>query len=76
MVSWTSIACAMATFVPTPSVEVASSGRLYAVSALASKRPAKPPSPPIISGRLAFSTQTFISSMALSAASMLTPASA
>ena len=60
----------------TPSVEAASSGRLYAVIALASKRPAKPPRPPIISGRLAFSTQTFISSMALSAASMLTPASA
>ena len=76
MVSWTSIACAIATLVPTPSVEVASSGRSYVVSAVASKRPAKPPSPPIISGRRAFSTQPFIRSIGRSAASMETPAAA
>ena len=70
------MACAIATLVPTPSVEVASSGRSYDVSADASKSPAKPPMPPIISGRRALSTQTFISSTALSAASIETPASA
>ncbi len=56
IVSWMSICCAIATLVPTPSVEVASSGWVYFVSAVASKSPAKPPSPPIISGRRAFST--------------------
>ena len=61
---------------PTPSVEVASSGRVYDVSADASKSPAKPPMPPIISGRRALSIQTFISSTALSADSIETPASA
>src|SRR3954463_1219922 len=76
IVSWTSIACATATLVPTPSVEVASSGRLYVVSADASKSPATPPMPPIISGRRALSIQTFISSTALSADSIETPASA
>ena len=70
------MACAIATLVPTPSVEVASSGRLYDVSADASKSPAKPPMPPIISGRRALSIQTFISSTALSADSIETPASA
>ena len=49
-------------------------GGRSALSALASKSPAKPPMPPIISGRRAFSTQTFISSTALSPASMETPA--
>src|SRR6478609_2692326 len=76
IVSWTSIACAIATLVPTPSVEVASSGRVYLVSAEASNSPAKPPRPPIISGRRALSIQPFMSSIAVSAASMLTPASA
>ena len=76
IVSWTSIACAIATLVPTPSVDVASRGRLYEVSAEASKRPAKPPMPPIISGRRAFSTHAFIRSTARSAASIETPASA
>src|SRR4051812_47676457 len=76
MVSWTSIAWAIATLVPTPSVEVASSGRVYRVSAEASNSPAKPPRPPIISGRRAFSIHPFISSIAVSAAWMLTPASA
>ncbi len=76
MVSCLSIAWAIATLVPTPSAEVASSGRSYFFSALASNRPAKPPMPPITSGRLAFSTQTFISSTALSPASMETPAAA
>jgi hypothetical protein len=44
----------MSTFVPTPSVAEASSGRSYRFSADASKRPAKPPSPPTTSGRVAF----------------------
>ena len=76
MVSCLSIICATATLVPTPSVEVASNGRLYDVSALASNRPAKPPIPPTISGRRAFSTHAFIRSTALSAAWMSTPARA
>src|SRR3954454_16705951 len=38
--------------------------------------PAKPPSPPMTSGRRDFSIQPFISSIAVSAAWMLTPASA
>jgi hypothetical protein len=61
--------------VPTPSVEVASSGRVYDVRAEASNSPAKPPMPPIISGRRALSIHTFISSTALSADSIETPAS-
>ena len=76
MVSCLSIACAIATLVPTPSVEVASSGRVYVVSALASNSPANPPRPPITSGRLALATDPFISSIAVSAASMSTPARA
>src|SRR6476661_4148926 len=76
MVWCTSIACAMATLVPTPSALVASSGRSYCLRALASNRPAKPPIPPSTSGRRAFSTHTFISSTALSPASRDTPASA
>src|SRR3954454_20518061 len=76
IVSWTSIACAIATLVPTPSVEVASSGRVYDVSAEASNSPAKPPMPPVISGRPAISTETSISSTARPAASIETPASA
>ena len=66
----------MATLVPTPSVEVASSGRRYALSALASNSPAKPPMPPTTSGREALATQAFISSTARSPASMSTPAAA
>ena len=65
MVSSMSSACAIATLVPTPSVEVASSGRSYVVSAEASKRPAKPPRPPTTSGRGAFATHSFISSIGL-----------
>ena len=42
----------------------------------ASNSPAKPPMPPITSGRRAFSTQPFISSTALSPASIETPAAA
>jgi hypothetical protein len=68
--------CASATFVPTPSVEVASSGLRKRVSALASKSPAKPPSPPSTSGREALATHCFISSTARSPASMSTPAEA
>src|SRR3954469_17811193 len=76
IVSCLSRACAIATLVPTPSAEVASSGRSYALSAEASKSPAKPPIPPITSGRRALSTQTFISSTARSPDSMETPAAA
>ncbi len=76
MVSCLSIAWATATLVPTPSADVASNGRSYFLRALASKSPANPPMPPITSGRLAFSTQTFISSTALSPASMETPEAA
>ena len=70
------MAWAIATLVPTPSVEVASRGRVYDVSADASNSPAKPPMPPITSGRRAFSIQTFISSTARSADSIETPAAA
>ena len=45
IVWWTPIRWAIATLVPTPSVEVASSGRLYARRAEASNSPAKPPKP-------------------------------
>src|SRR6476620_3944213 len=74
IVWWTSIAWAIATLVPTPSAEVASTGWSKDLSALASKSPAKPPMPPSISGRRALSTHTFISSTALSPASIETPA--
>ena len=76
MVSWTSIAWAIATLVPAPSVDVARIGRRYRVSAEASNRPANPPSEPITSGRSVFATQPLIRSTALSAASMSTPAAA
>src|SRR5512133_600748 len=76
MVSWRSSACAMATLVPTPSVEAANTGCFRCVSALASNRPAKPPIPPITSGRRVLATHSFISSTALSPASISTPASA
>ena len=74
IVSCRSIGWATATLVPTPSVEVASSGRRYRARALASNRPAKPPSPPTTSGRVARATDAFISSTARSPASMSTPA--
>ena len=74
MVWCMSSAWAIATLVPTPSAEVASTGWSYAFSAEASKSPAKPPMPPIISGRRALSIQTFISSTAWSPASIETPA--
>ena len=66
----------MATLVPTPSVLVASTGRVIRAIALASNMPAKPPSPPSTSGRVARRTLAFISSTALSPASTSTPASA
>src|SRR5215211_737182 len=66
----------MATLVPTPSVEVANTGWLSWASALASNRPAKPPMPPITSGRRLLATHCFISSTARSPASMSTPAAA
>ena len=76
MVSCRSIAWAMATLVPTPSVEVASTGRVIRARALASNMPAKPPRPPSTSGRVARRTEAFISSTALSPASTSTPAEA
>ena len=66
----------MATFVPTPSVEVASTGWAYPFNAEASKNPAKPPSPPSTSGRRVRATDAFMSSTARSPASMSTPAAA
>ena len=76
IVSCLSSFCAIATLVPTPSVDVASNGRRYAVSAVASNSPANPPSPPTTSGRVALATHSFISSTARSPASMSTPAAA
>ena len=66
----------MATLVPTPSVLVASTGRAIRAIALASNIPAKPPSPPSTSGRVARRTLAFMSSTALSPASTSTPAAA
>src|SRR5512139_2841453 len=76
IVSWRSRAWAMATLVPTPAVLVASTGCAMRAIALASNMPAKPPSPPSTSGRVARRTLAFISSTALSPASTSTPASA
>src|SRR3954468_8494457 len=70
MVSWRSIACAIATFVPTPSVDVASSRR-----SSMRNRPANPPRPPTTSGRVERS-RPLMSSTARSPASMSTPAAA
>ena len=76
MVSCRSMACATATLVPTPSVDVARTGRRIPASAEASNIPANPPSPPSTSGRVARRTDAFISSTALSPASTSTPADA
>ncbi len=76
MVSCLSMACAMATLVPTPSVEVARSGWRKRVRALASNRPANPPNPPMTSGPCVRDTASFISWTARSPASVSTPASA
>ena len=76
MVSCRSSACAIATLVPTPSVEVASTGCSSRDSAEASNSPANPPNPPSTSGRWVLRTQAFISSTARSPASMSTPAAA
>src|SRR3954454_12163007 len=70
IVSWTSIACAIATLVPTPSVDVASNR-----SSSIRNNPAKPPSPPTTSGRVDVS-RDLISSTARSPAAMSTPAAA
>src|SRR5664279_3262912 len=75
-VSCLSRACPPALFVPTPSVEVARSGRRYPSRALASNSPAKPPIPPITSGPWVRATAAFISSTARSPASTSTPAAA
>ena len=76
MVSCLSIACAIATLVPTPSVDVVSSGLRYCSSAEASHMPAKPPMPPMTSGVWVAFTASFISSTARSPASTSTPAEA
>src|SRR5450755_256678 len=64
------------TFVPTPSVEVASSGRRIRASPETSNSPAKPPMLPITSGRAVLSTAARIRSTARSPASISTPAPA
>src|SRR5918994_436656 len=76
MVSCTSIAWAIATLVPTPSVEVASTGCRICASRLASNSPAKPPRPVSTSERRVVSTQCRIASTARSPAAMSTPAAA
>ena len=75
MVSYLPIARAISVFVPTPSVDVASNGLFIFFSALASNKPAKPPIPPITSGRDALAMEAFINSTARSPASISTPAS-
>src|SRR3954454_24526524 len=65
----------MTSFVPTPSVELASTGCGYFARS-SRNRPAKPPSPPIVSGRSVRATADFISSTARSPAAMSTPAAA
>src|SRR5215210_1171349 len=74
-VSCRSSARARAIFVPTPSVDDASSGRRY-LSTSRANRPAKPPRPPTTSGRLVRSTAARISVTARSPASMSTPEAA
>ena len=76
MVSWMSSAWAMATFVPTPSVEVARRGRRNSRSSLTSTMPAKPPTPPMTAGVMVAATEAFMSSTARSPASVSTPAEA
>ncbi len=66
----------MSTLVPTPSVEVASTGRRIIASRDASNSPAKPPMPPITAGPAVFETASRISATARSPASMSTPAAA
>ena len=76
MVSWTSSARAIAIFVPTPSVEVASKGRRYARRWETSTIPAKPPSPPTTLSVSVRPTAALMSSTAASPASVSTPAAA
>ena len=70
-----SIACAIATLVPTPSVDAASTGSVY-LPIFSANSPAKPPMPPSTSGRVAFSAYGRSASTARSPASMSTPAEA
>ena len=71
MVSYRPSAIAIAVFVPTPSVELTRTGsRIPGGRAIAE---AKPPSPPITSGRRVASTEARINSTARSPASMSTP---
>ena len=69
-------ACAIAIFVPTPSVDVARTGFLKRVSADASQSPAKPPTPPRTCGPWVAATERFISSTAVSPAAVSTPEAA
>ena len=64
----------MTTLVPTPSVEVASSGRRMVASRDASNSPAKPPMPPTTSGPVVRAIDARIRSTARSPAAMSTPA--
>ena len=66
----------MATLVPTPSVEVASSGRRYSRSSETSTSPAKPPTPPTTAGVIVAAKEAFINSTARSPAAVSTPAEA
>ena len=75
MVSWMSSACAIAILVPTPSVDEASTGSFH-LSSVSENSAAKPPMPPITSGRVARSACGLIRSTAWSPAAMLTPAAA
>ena len=75
IVSYRPSLLAMTTLVPTPSVEVASSGWRIAVSLAASNSPANPPRPPITSGPAVRSIDARIRSTARSPAAMSTPAS-
>ena len=74
IVSCTSMACAIAIFVPTPSVEVASSGFSMPSRADASTMPANPPVAPRTVESWVAATALFISSTARSPAAVSTPA--
>ena len=70
------MARARAILVPTPSVDVASSGRVMPRSAEASTMPAKPPAPPSTVASWVRDTDAFMSSTARSPAAVSTPAAA
>jgi len=66
----------MRILVPTPSVEVARTGRFMARRAEASYMPAKPPAPVRTAGVWVAATADFMSSTAWSPAAVSTPAAA